>query len=795
MTLRRSINFSLMVMVFLLLGITLSQASKAHAQSGGFLSAADALEDALMEYLAITGKDSLWQLGEVEQNSGYALSIARANNLEQEPNYVLLLASQEQDGSWVAFSPQVDLPENYNAVLMALPDAILNLYEKYYFYQYKPKGDGSFEPRAGSNHYFPWPIRETARLTQKDGSSHANQLDFVLRDSDDVYASKPGTVVFVKEVSATGGCDISFWPYANMVVIQHGVGEYSWYVHLAQNSVPVSVGDQIGYGTKIGEQGNTGFACGSTGIHLHYMASTAVPATWPNPTVPNYAPWPPGGSIVAVDFSEAAWSALTVDQIYESQNAPPPGICSPTNQAILYDHTYCSGQIFQQPVAGLTTLELVALDDRIESVALPVGWSMALYKDPNEIGPSICLNQTDHMLWDNQFSDSSVVANQTTWFRLYAQPNCPYPDVDGIKFFPDPNFGGLPVWGMVGARFTNGPSDLVGSIYIPNGFSAKIYDQDDSGGNSLCLSSSVLNLNDMGWNGQAVESVELISGNSCETDPGYIPPPILIKPLNNAVVYGPTSPELCWQMQGGSQGYLFNVLTYNDSGSWESGWIPDSCWDVDSISGQYADYSWSVQAKNAEGDLSQWSLINSFTYAADTTDPIVNILSPLQNSIVKWPKANIIVNPLDNETSIARVYFFAWYDDGTSGYDWWFLGLDEDPSDGWSYVWNLTVVQSTDAAVAVFAEDQGGNFGDANVSGINIVDSVIYNNGFQPRDTRSDANRSETTPFIPPAGIELPPPPQNLNTSEQPNQPVSQIQGTEEKYWKSLEDVTSKHHP
>lgn len=789
----------LMILVLVVAG-TVTQPSDVVAQTGGFLTALDALEAVLSEHIALDGQASVWHLGEVEQTSGYALSIALANRLDSS-NFVLLLARQESDGTWYGFSPEVSPLQLYNAVLMEMPASLLNIYEKSYFYQYESDNNPSFSPRNGNPHYFPWPIRETARLTQKDSSSHVNQLDFVLRDSNDVYSSKPGTVVFVKEVSGTGGCNISLWTYANMVVVRHGVGEYSWYVHLAQNSVTVEVGDQIGYGTKIGDQGNTGFACGTTGVHLHYMASTAVPSSWPDPTVPNNAPWPPSGSIVAVDFAESTWSALTVGQIYESQNAPPPGICAPVSQAIFYDNTYCNGQIFQQSAEGLTPLELISLDDRIESIALPTGWSLALYKDANEIGPSICLNQSDQMLWNNQFSDSSVVANKTTWFRLYTQPNCPYPDVDGIKFFPDANFGGLPVWGMVGARATNGPSDLVGSIYVPNGFSAKIYDQDDSGGNSLCLSSSVLNLNDMGWNNRVVESVELISGNSCVNDPGYIPPPILVQPLNNAVVYGPTSPELCWQMQSGTQGYNFNALVYDDTGSWESGWISESCWSADSISGIYGDYSWSVQAKNANGDLSQWSLINSFSYVADTIKPVVTVLSPLQNSVVKWPKANLIVNPVDQETSIARVYFLAWYDDGSNEYIWHSLGMDEDGSDGWQYVWNLTVVQSTDAAVAAFAEDQAGNTSDVTmISGITIVRTIVDNNGYQTRDSRAETSDRDNPPFVLPAGIILPNPQGLVYDSQEspvPDSPetenlMSEQPGKTEAYWKSSADLVAK---
>lgn len=83
--------------------------------------------------------------------------------------------------------------------------------------------------------------------------------------SGDVYASKPGTVMFIKE-SSNENCNIAppdpCWKKANMVVVQHSASEYTWYVHLAYNSVTVSVGNVIGFGTKIGVEGTTGYASG-----------------------------------------------------------------------------------------------------------------------------------------------------------------------------------------------------------------------------------------------------------------------------------------------------------------------------------------------------------------------------------------------------------------------------------------------------------------------------------------------------------------------------------------------------
>ena len=723
--------------MIIVLGIVFINLHSASAQSNRYPTPQEALESVLKEYLRIANLDSELQLGEVEVNGNFALSLARGEILNGDyPDYVLLLAEEGTDNLWFAAAPKVVGEKVYNDLLSRMPLSLLDEFEKSYFYQYNTQEISILMTRALSLHHLPWPIRETARLTQKDSTYHINQLDFVLRDSSSVYASKPGIVVFVKESSNIGGCDIDFWPYANMVVVQHSPSEYSWYVHLVKDSVPVAVGDLIGYGTKIGTQGNTGFSCGSSGIHLHYMASTAIPNSWPNPTVPNYAPWPPGGSIITVDFIEAAWSALVVDRIYSSQNAPPPGICNtPSTEAIFFDNTYCSGQIIQKNAEGLVNLELVDLDDKIESAAIPLGWSVALYKDENEIGPSLCLNQSDQMLWDNQFSDQSVVANQVSWFRLYKQANCPYPDELGIKLFPEINFGGTPLWGMVGARFTNGPHVLAQSIYIPDGFSVRIYDANDAGGNGLCFSASVLDLSEFGWIDHYIESLELFVGNNCETYPGDVPQPILVSPLNDEIIYGPNSPEVCWQVKGGVQDLVFKAIAYNDTTIVESAWMVESCWQIEGLAGQYGNYSWRVQAKNTQGVMGQWSLTNRFSYLADTFSPTAQIITPLDNSLVKWPRANLIVNATDAESGVARVYFLAWYDDGTGkGYDWHLLGVDENPADGWSYVWNLTVVQSKDAAVWVYVEDFGGNFGSIYVNGIQVVYSIKNENGFEYRE-------------------------------------------------------------
>ncbi|KIL39472.1 hypothetical protein SD70_19865 [Gordoniibacillus kamchatkensis] len=80
-------------------------------------------------------------------------------------------------------------------------------------------------------------------------------IDFGAAAGDDVFATADGTVVSV-------GKDAS---HGNNIVISHGQGLKTWYMHLSKSLV--SEGDNVTKGQRIGLVGNTGR---STGAHLHY---------------------------------------------------------------------------------------------------------------------------------------------------------------------------------------------------------------------------------------------------------------------------------------------------------------------------------------------------------------------------------------------------------------------------------------------------------------------------------------------------------------------------------------------
>ena len=88
-----------------------------------------------------------------------------------------------------------------------------------------------------------------------------------------VIAAKDGVVVYPTSDSQTqypdtGGLNNNDGGQrGNYVVIEHSDGNYTYYQHLAQNSITVRAGDQVRQGQVIGKMGHSGR---STGTHLHF---------------------------------------------------------------------------------------------------------------------------------------------------------------------------------------------------------------------------------------------------------------------------------------------------------------------------------------------------------------------------------------------------------------------------------------------------------------------------------------------------------------------------------------------
>ena len=64
-------------------------------------------------------------------------------------------------------------------------------------------------------------------------------------------------------------------------------------------------------------------------------------------------------------------------------------------------------------------------EDTAESVMMPAGWSMRLFKDDDIHSPHVCIRGNDPNLWDNFYNDGTVAANSASLYQVYDQPDCP----------------------------------------------------------------------------------------------------------------------------------------------------------------------------------------------------------------------------------------------------------------------------------------------------------------------------------------------------------------------------------
>ena len=102
--------------------------------------------------------------------------------------------------------------------------------------------------------------------------------DFAMPEGSEISAAAAGRVVRVKQDGKLGGPDKAYFHEGNMILIDHGDGYFSHYLHLAHNGVLVKEGDLVRGGQVIASSGNTGF---STTPHLHFHVQNATGQSLP----------------------------------------------------------------------------------------------------------------------------------------------------------------------------------------------------------------------------------------------------------------------------------------------------------------------------------------------------------------------------------------------------------------------------------------------------------------------------------------------------------------------------------
>lgn len=116
----------------------------------------------------------------------------------------------------------------------------------------------------------------TSALTVRAGVDHDNAIDFSMPTGTPVLAARSGRIEQIVQENDLCGCNPLFALYNNYIVIDHGDGEKSYYLHIATNSVPPSLreGSFVERGMLIALSGAVGYTCSlvgeGCGPHLHF---------------------------------------------------------------------------------------------------------------------------------------------------------------------------------------------------------------------------------------------------------------------------------------------------------------------------------------------------------------------------------------------------------------------------------------------------------------------------------------------------------------------------------------------
>ncbi|MBI2723888.1 MAG: M23 family metallopeptidase [Chloroflexi bacterium] len=128
---------------------------------------------------------------------------------------------------------------------------------------------------------------EDTTFTHNGAAAYALDLSLTY---DTVVAARSGRVTMVRQDSNAGGCTSEFSGAANYVVIDHGDGTSSLYLHLAYNGVTVKPGDLVAQGQPIAIAGETGLTCSGEGTapgpHLHYQVERTEPGQYFTQSLP-----------------------------------------------------------------------------------------------------------------------------------------------------------------------------------------------------------------------------------------------------------------------------------------------------------------------------------------------------------------------------------------------------------------------------------------------------------------------------------------------------------------------------
>lgn len=175
-------------------------------------------------------------------------------------------------------------------------------------------------------------------------------------------------------------------------------------------------------------------------------------------------------------------------------------------------------------------------DEQISSITLNDGWSVQLYRDKGQAGPTVCLSRSIANLNTGTFEDGSALDNTISSFTLFNTPYCGGPPVPAypLEVYNEAGYAAPTAnsWCYsVSAHTANIYglcNDQVSSILLRAGWSIRVYQDANLRGPNACLPASDPNLSDNTFDSgepmnDAVSSFQLYSELNC----GLVEPPDL----------------------------------------------------------------------------------------------------------------------------------------------------------------------------------------------------------------------------------------------------------------------------
>lgn len=319
-----------------------------------------------VKVMTVWGKDN-WAVGE--------LGLMDTHGEIPPSDGNVAIAEKLQDGSWTAYEKGT---EEFNRILHEIPDDWLSPEAKVLLYVANSRAIPAAE--SSGLYKLPFACTQRAYVTQvhADGGQ-VYDIDFAIVGGE-ILAARDGWIAQIREDHNECCYDSKCAPCNNYVVIRHEDGEYSYYLHIQQNSVPdtLAVGTFVKQGTVIARQGDVGWSGGNgrsavpcngssvggkCGVHLHFGVHKGP--YWNQVTV-------------RPRFEDVAGSYVLPGKSYVSGNCPPAAEL--WSEKSFQGSKNWSGGVgfFNEPNADANSLKL------------PAGWSARTWRGDNKSGEMRC---------------------------------------------------------------------------------------------------------------------------------------------------------------------------------------------------------------------------------------------------------------------------------------------------------------------------------------------------------------------------------------------------------------------